>query len=68
METIKQLGPELGIAATCMAFGVARATFYRGQQPKPAAPVLRRPPARKLSSAERKAVLDTLHEHKEIAP
>lgn len=62
METIKQLGPELGIAATCIALGVARATFYRRQQPKPAQPATRQPPARKLSPLERKTVLDTLHE------
>jgi len=62
METIKQLGPELGIAATCIALGVARATFYRRRQPKPAQPATRRPPPRKLSPSERKTVLDTLHE------
>ncbi len=63
METIKQLGPELGIAATCMALGVARATFYRRQQPEPIEPEpIRESPARKLSPAERKTVLDTLHE------
>jgi len=62
METIKQLGPELGIAATCIALGVARATFYRRRQPKPAQPATRQPPPRKLSPLERKTVLDTLHQ------
>ena len=60
METIEQLGPELGFAATCAALGVARATFYRRQDPRPEPPP-RKPPARKLQPEEREAVLDTLH-------
>ena len=51
METIEQLGPELGFAATCAAEGVARATFYRRQDPRPEPPP-RKPPARKLQPEE----------------
>jgi len=68
METIKQLGPELGIVATCAALGVARATFYRQLEPRePAAP---RTPSRALSVEERKVVLDMMHEPRfaDLAP
>ena len=33
MDAVKALGPELGIVATCVALGVARATYYRQLQP-----------------------------------
>ena len=69
MNTVKELGPELGLVATCAALGVARSTFYRAQQPKePAAP--RKPPPRALSPEERKAVLEVLHEPRfeDLAP
>jgi len=68
MDTIKQLGRELGIVATCAALGVARATFYRQLKPKQAP--ARKIPARALSTEERKLVLDTLHESRfaDLAP
>lgn len=61
METIRNLAPELGVAPTCAALGLPRATYYRAQQPKkPRA--TKQPPARKLSADERGHVLARLHE------
>ncbi len=61
MQTVTELGPRLGVAPTCAALGVARATYYRGLQPQPELPP-RPTPARALEPAERQAVLDVLHE------
>jgi putative transposase len=63
MSLVQELGPELGIVATCAAIGLARATFYRRRRPAPVHGVpARKPPARKLPPEERKAVLDALHD------
>jgi putative transposase len=62
MNVVQQLGPELGIVATCAALGLARATFYRQQQQPMERVAERKPPARKLPPEERKAVLDALHD------
>jgi len=69
MDTIQQLGPELGIAATCAALGVARATFYRQLQPMHG-PAPRRDSPRGLSAEEKAAVLAVLHEERfaDLAP
>ncbi len=61
MQTITELGPRLGVAPTCAALGVARATYYRHRQPR-LAPAPRPIPARALSPGERQAVLGVLHE------
>src|SRR5216110_1186845 len=55
MATVTQIGPRLGIAATCAALGLPRATYYRRRRPSRAAPPRRR-------SGERGAVLALLHE------
>ena len=60
MATVAAIGPRLGIAPTCAALGLPRATYYRWQQPPCAGPP-RRPSPRALSAEERAAVLDTLH-------
>jgi putative transposase len=60
MELVKQTAPLLGIVLTCAVLGLARATFYRRLVPRKAQE--RRTPARALSSEERQAVLDVLHE------
>src|SRR5215471_7041374 len=60
MARVTELGSRLGIAPTCAAFGVARATYYRRRQPPRDRP-RRRPSPRALSTDERAAVLDTLH-------
>ncbi len=68
MQTVQELGPRLGIAPTCQALGLARASYYRAQQP-------RRPPrprraARALAPGEQHAVLDVLHAERfvDLAP
>jgi len=59
MQVIGARGPELGVAPTCRALGVPRATYYRHRQPRrPARP--RRSP-RALGLAEQQAVLAALH-------
>jgi putative transposase len=60
MQTVQEVGPRLGVAPTCEALGLSRATYYRGQIPRPE-PQPRTIP-RALSAAERGAVLEVLHE------
>ena len=60
MATVSTLGPRLGVAATCVALGLAVATYYRRRCPRPTPP--RRPsPPRALPADERTAVLEVLH-------
>ncbi len=68
MRTVQELGPRVGIAPTCQAFGLARATYYRAQQPR-RLPRPRRA-ARALVPGEQQAVLDVLHEERfvDLAP
>ena len=56
MATVTEIGPRLGIAPTCAALGLPRATYYRRRRPPRAAPP-RRPSPRALGAAERAAVL-----------
>jgi putative transposase len=69
MAAVTEVGPRLGIAPTCAALGVPRATYYRRRRPH-SAPLLRRPSPRALSAAERTAVLALLHEPRfvDLAP
>jgi putative transposase len=69
METIKTLGAELSIVATCAALSFARATYYRQLQPM-LGPAAKRASPRALPADERKAVLDVLHEERfvDLAP
>ncbi len=60
MATVTQIGPRLGIAPTCAALGLPRATYYRRRRPPRAAP-LRRPSPRALGGTERATVLEQLH-------
>jgi len=59
MQTVQDVGTRLGIAPTCEAVGLSRATYYRGQSPRPEPQP--RTMARALSAAERGAVLEVLH-------
>ena len=59
MATVRDIGPRLGIAPTCAALGLPRATYYR-RRPQSAPPARARSP-RALSAGERAAVLDVLH-------
>jgi len=61
METVKEMGPRLGVAPTCAALGLPRATYYRRRQPRPV-PAVRSRPARALSAGEQQEVLGVLHE------
>jgi putative transposase len=61
MRTVTELGPRLGIAPTCAALEVARASYYRGLKPQVELPP-RPTPARALPAEERQAVRDVLHE------
>jgi putative transposase len=69
MEAVREMGPRFGIAPTCSALGLARATYYRRIRPsKPRAP---RPlPNQAPSPAERQVVLATRHEDRcvDLAP
>lgn len=69
IDTIKTLGPELSIVATCAALNFARATYYRQLQPV-YGPAPKRDSPRALPADERKAVLDVLHEDRfvDLAP
>jgi len=68
MATVEELALRLGIAPTCHALGLPRATYYRGQTPR-RPPRPRRAP-RALAPPERQAVLDVLHEDRfvDLAP
>ena len=66
MHTVVDIGPRLGIAPTCEALGVARATYYRSRR-LTAEPVVRTSP-RALSPGERQAVRDVLHEPRFLGP
>jgi putative transposase len=69
MATVTEVGPRLGIAPTCAALGLPRATYYRRQQPPCARPP-RRPSARALCTEEQTAVLAVLQEPRfaDLAP
>ena len=70
MPVVLEMAPMLGVLATCAAFGVALATYYRHRAPVHG-PRRRRPsPPRRLSNDERRAVLDALHEPRfvDLAP
>ncbi len=69
MATVLATGPRLGIAPTCAALGLPRATYYRRRQPR-SPRGCRRSPARALAPAERQAVLARLHEPRfvDLAP
>jgi len=68
MQTVQELGPRLGIAPTCQALGLARASYYRAQQPRQ--PPRPRRATRALAPEERQAVLEVLHAERfvDLAP
>ncbi len=68
MEKIAEVGPHLGVRATCEALGAAPATYYRQRRPK--RPARARSSPRALSLEERQGVLDVLHEPRfaDLAP
>jgi putative transposase len=68
MAMVVDLSPRLGIAPTCAALGLPRATYYRRRQPRPTPQP--RPSPRALSAGEQAAVLAVLHETRfvDLAP
>jgi putative transposase len=70
MAAVIECAPRLGIDATCEAFGVARATYFRKRAPVYGPRPKRPEPARKLAPSERQAILDVLHEPRfvDLAP
>src|SRR5260370_23498201 len=69
MARVTEVGPRLGIAPTCAALRLPRATYYRRRRPQSAPPPRRASP-RALSGAEQAAVLGVLHEPRfvDLAP
>jgi len=61
MALVRELGPQHGVAPTCAALGVPRATYYRRWRPQSAPPPRPRSP-RALSEMEQARVLERLHE------
>jgi len=62
MELTSQLSTEVGLSAACQSLHVARATFYRRQQPPPAVKAIKPPrrSPRALTEAERAETLALL--------
>jgi putative transposase len=69
MQLVDESATRDGVAPTCAALGVARATYYRRKRPRPASPPRPMPP-RALLPQERERVLSVLHEedHVDLAP
>ena len=69
MTTVTEVGARLGIAPTCAALGLPRATYYRRRRPQSAAAPRPRSP-RALCPDEHAAVLARLHEPRfvDLAP
>jgi putative transposase len=61
IDTVADMGSRLGVAPTCAAMGLARATYYRTIRPR-YGPHCRRTPSRALSRHERHRALAILHE------
>jgi len=61
IDTVTDMGSRLGVALTCAAMGLARATYYRTIRPR-YGPHCRRTPSRTLSRQERQGALAILHE------
>ena len=60
MESVGTVGRRLGVAATCVALGLAVSTYYRRRGPRPTR--ARRPsPPRTLAATERTAILEVFH-------
>jgi putative transposase len=70
MNTVIDMAPRHGVSATCRAFGVSRATYYRKRAPMLGPSPKRPSPPRRIPYAERQEVLDVLHEPRfvDLAP
>ena len=64
MTAVRDIAPRVGgVAPACAALGVSRATWYRWRSPVYGPPRLKRS-RRQLSDAERRVVLEVLHEER----
>ena len=65
MIGVTELAAQVGARASCEAFGLPRASYYRWMSPsipeEPLQSVVRAPSPRALSDQEKQGVLDTLH-------
>ena len=61
MRTVHEMAPRLGVAPTCAALAMPRASYYRNRLPRPA-PKPRPASVRALAPEEREQVLAVLHE------
>jgi putative transposase len=70
MKTALEVGPALGVAATCAAFGLSRATYYRHRAPAYGPKRRRASPPRRIDDAARRSILAMLHEPRfaDLAP
>ena len=68
IAAVNDVAPSMAISAACRALRLPRATYYRRKKPKPA-PLARRQ-NRALSTVERQAVLELLHQPRfvDLAP
>ena len=69
MQIVTEMAPRLGVALTCAALALPRASYYRGQPPR-LDPKPRPAPVRALPPEGREQVLATLHEPRfvDLAP
>ena len=70
MRAVAEHAPRLGVMAMCLAFALARATYYRRRGRVEMVPRVRKTSPRALSTRDRQAVLDVLHEPRfvDVAP
>ncbi len=70
MKLVEEASATEGVAATCEALDVCRATYYRHCGPDVYWGAHRPPPPRSLLPVERRAVLDVRHEDRfaDLAP
>jgi putative transposase len=62
MTAALEIMPQAGITPVLTALGLSEATFFRRRKRQALPPAVRSTPARALSTEERRAVLDVLHE------
>ncbi len=67
MQAVTELSPRLGIAPTCAALGLPRASYYRSRTPRPE-PKPRPAPVRSLAPEERGEVLAVLNDPRFVDP
>jgi len=70
MERVSEVSDQLGVRSTCVAFALARSSYYRWRRGKCAGEVRRRRSARALSEWEQERVVEVLHEpaYVDLAP